>query len=33
MKLPVLWLHMQAQISLYEVTGIVTAYAGTNIVI
>ena len=33
MKLWVLWLHMQAQISLYEVMGIVAAYAGTNIVI
>ena len=29
MKLSVLWLHMQAQIFLYEVIGIVAAYAGT----
>jgi len=29
LKLSVLWLHMQAQISLYEVIVIVAAYAGT----
>jgi len=29
MKLPVLCLHMQAQISLYEVIGIVAGYATT----
>jgi len=33
MKLPVLWLYMQPQISLYEVTGILAVYAATNIVI
>jgi len=33
MKLSVLWLRMQVHILLYEVIGIVAAYAGTYTVI